>query len=115
MTRSLTPEDAAAAIDAGATVVDVRDADEYEAGHIAGATHIPFENLQAEAAALDQGERLILYCRTGDRSGAAVDAFAASGYDAVNIEGGLEAWAEAGQPLEPPDGSVAERSQLPPK
>lgn len=114
MSQSIAPTEAARLIAAGSMVIDVREADEYEAGHIAEARHIPFASLMAETGTLPRDGRVLLYCRSGERSGAAADAFEASGYDAVNIEGGLLAWAEDGLPLEPPGGSVAERSQLPP-
>lgn len=114
MSDSLPPTEAAALIDAGAPVIDVRDDDEFEAGHIPQARHVPFERLSEAAEGLPEEGRVLFVCRTGDRSGAAADAFAASGYDAVNIEGGLEAWAGEGLPLEPPDGTVAARAQLPP-
>jgi rhodanese-related sulfurtransferase len=94
-------------------LVDVRTDEEYAAGHIAGARHIPLEQLQEAAAELDRGRRLVLYCRTGDRSGMAAEAFRASGWDAVSMEGGLVAWAEAGLPLEPDGGTVADRKHLP--
>ena len=58
---------------------------------------------------------VVLYCRSGDRSGTAAAAFAASGRDAHSIAGGLLAWTEAGLPIEPEDGHVAERSGLPPR
>jgi rhodanese-related sulfurtransferase len=115
MSDSLSPKDAAQAIAAGAPVIDVRDDDEFEAGHIAEARHLPFDRLMEETDSIPKDTRVVFYCRTGERSGAAVEAFAASGFDAVNIEGGLEAWAAAGLPLEPAGGRVAERNLLPPK
>jgi rhodanese-related sulfurtransferase len=112
MASEIAPKDAAALVDDGATLIDVRDADEYEAGHIAGARHIPIDRL-SEAAAGDGA--VILYCRSGDRSEPAAAAFAASGRDAHSIAGGLLAWSEAGLPLEPEDGTVVERAGLPPR
>jgi rhodanese-related sulfurtransferase len=108
------PRRAAELIEQGAAVIDVRDPDEYEAGHIAGARHVPLERLGAETAGADGSRPIVFYCRSGDRSSTAADAFAASGRDAHSIAGGLAAWAEEGLPLEPEDGQVAERSGLPP-
>lgn len=101
--------------DSGAQLVDVRTEAEYEAGHIPGARHIPVADVQRESATLDSDRPVLLYCRTGNRSGPPADAFAASGWDAHSIEGGLAAWAEAGLELEPEDGTVAENPNMPPR
>jgi rhodanese-related sulfurtransferase len=102
-------------IDAGAQLIDVRTDVEYRAGHIPGARHIPLADVQRESASLDRETPVVLYCRSGNRSGPAADAFAASGWDAHSIEGGLVAWADTGLPLEPEDGSVAENPNMPPR
>jgi rhodanese-related sulfurtransferase len=112
--QQIDPRRASELIAGGAPAIDVRDSDEYEAGHIQGARHVPFERLSAEATGLEAGQSVVFYCRSGDRSSTAAAAFAASGIDAHSIAGGLEAWAEEGLPLEPEDGQVAERSGLPP-
>src|SRR5690349_10611473 len=113
--REIEPRRAAEMIEQGAPVVDVRDPDEYEAGHVAGAKLIPFDQLNAESAGVEDGGQVVFYCRTGDRSSTAAGAFESSGYDAYSVAGGLEAWAESGLPLEPEDGTVAERGGLPPR
>jgi rhodanese-related sulfurtransferase len=102
-------------IDGGSQLIDVRTDVEYVAGHIPGAQHIPLSDVQRESAALDNGKPVLLYCRAGNRSGPAADAFAASGWDAHSIEGGLIAWHGAGFELEPEDGSVAENPNMPPR
>jgi rhodanese-related sulfurtransferase len=102
-------------IESGAQLVDVRTDVEFAAGHIPGARHVPLADVQSEAAGLDREKPLVVYCRSGERSGMAADAFAASGWDAHSIEGGLLQWAEDGLPLEPEDGSVAENPNLPPR
>ena len=107
------PGTAVELISDGAQAVDVRGDDEYEAGHIAGATHIRLDLLTRESPELAQERPVVFYCRVGNRSDLAAGAFRASGWEAYHIEGGLLAWAEAGQPLEPEDGDVAERSSLP--
>jgi rhodanese-related sulfurtransferase len=91
----------------GAQLVDVREPYEHEAGRIAGSLHIELQDLPAEAGSLDRERPILFYCRTGSRSALAADAFAASGYDARNLDGGLEAWVGAGLPIEPADGRVA--------
>jgi rhodanese-related sulfurtransferase len=94
--------------------VDVRTSDEYGASHIEGSRHIPLEELQDQADSLDRSRPVVFYCRTGDRSRMAVDAFRASGWDAYAISGGLVAWADEGLPLEPEGAEVAHHSGLPP-
>ena len=96
-----------------AQLVDVRTPAEYEASHIEGALHIPLEELQDEASNLDRTRPVVLYCRSGDRSQMAADAFRASGWDAYAMSGGLVAWSEEGLPLEPEGAEVAPHSGLP--
>ncbi|MEA2404410.1 MAG: hypothetical protein QOE08_1057 [Thermoleophilaceae bacterium] len=111
----IAPERLADLIEGGdAQVIDIRDDDEHEAGHIAGSRHVPISQLSAEAGSIDRERPVVLYCRGGNRSPMAAEALRASGFDASNLAGGLLAWAEQGLPLEPEDGQVAERSGLPP-
>jgi rhodanese-related sulfurtransferase len=108
MAEDLSPKRVAELLDDGETqLVDVRRPDEHEAGHIGGAVHIELDRLPAEAGALDRGRPIVFYCRSGSRSAMATDAFRASGYDAYNMAGGLEAWVESGLPIEPAGGRVA--------
>ncbi|MGH2838230.1 MAG: rhodanese-like domain-containing protein, partial [Thermoleophilaceae bacterium] len=94
-------------------LVDVRTQEERDAGRIATDTaHIPFEELLARAGELDKGREIVFYCRVGERSAAAAEAFAASGYDAVSLAGGIVAWQESGRPVE---GDIGHPSGLPPK
>jgi rhodanese-related sulfurtransferase len=102
-------------IESGSQLVDVRTDVEFQAGHIPGARHVPLADLQRESASLDQDQPVVIYCRAGNRSGPAAEAFAASGWKAHSIEGGLVAWGEAGFELEPADGSVAENPNMPPR
>src|SRR2546421_263219 len=74
-----------------------------------------FAEIQRGAAALDKEQPVVIYCRAGNRSGPAAEAFAASGWDAHSIEGGLLAWAEAGFELEPDGGSVTQNPNMPPR
>lgn len=111
----VTPAEAKQLIDSGAQLVDVRTEGEHAAGHIPGSRHVPLADVRSEAASLDSGRSLVLYCRSGERSGMAADAFSASGWDAHSIAGGLEAWAHEGLPLDPEDGTVAAPENLPPR
>jgi rhodanese-related sulfurtransferase len=88
-------------------VVDVRESYEREAGHIAGTTHIPLVELTARAGEIDRERPVVFYCRVGSRSNMAAQAFRASGYRALSMEGGLVRWAHENRPLSPENGSVA--------
>lgn len=106
----ITPERVAERLDAGeAQVVDVREGYAHEAGRIAGSRHIEVPNLTAEAGALDREKPVVFYCRSGDRSVMPTQAFRASGWEAYTLSGGLVAWSESGLPLEPSNGTVAQR------
>jgi len=112
--RELEPERVAELMSSGeAHVIDVRTDAEYEAGRIAGAEHVPFDELAARSEALDHSRPVVFYCRSGDRSSAAAQAFAASGWQVHTMAGGLAEWAERGLPLEPEDGRVKPPSGLP--
>src|ERR687895_46036 len=87
-----------------AQLVDVREPYEHEAGRITGSLHIELQQLLSEAPSLDRERPVLFYCRSGSRSALAADAFAASGYDARNLDGGLEAWVGARLPIEPSGG-----------
>lgn len=94
-------------------LVDVRTQEERDAGRIPTDTaHIPFEELLVRAAELDRGRPIVFYCRVGERSAAAAEAFDASGFDAVSLAGGIVAWEESGRPVE---GKIGLPSGLPPK
>ena len=94
-------------------LVDVRTAEEREAGHIPGdSAHIPFEELHARAGELDRGRPVVFYCRSGDRSASAADAFAASGFDASSLAGGIVGWEDSGRAIE---GEIGHPSGLPPR
>jgi rhodanese-related sulfurtransferase len=108
MAEEMRPQQAADLLrDGGAQLVDVREPYEHEAGRIAESVHIELDRLPSEAETLDRERPIVFYCRSGSRSALAAEAFAASGYDARNLDGGLEAWVAAGLPLEPGDGRVA--------
>jgi rhodanese-related sulfurtransferase len=80
-------------------LVDVREDDEWQAGHIEGAQHIPLGELGDRLAELPTGRQIVAVCRSGGRSGAAVRGLKKLGYEAENLDGGVTAWAQAGLPL----------------
>jgi rhodanese-related sulfurtransferase len=104
----LDPASAASRLDAGeAVALDVREHDEWEAGRIAGALHIPLAELVARQAEIPGDTPVLVVCRSGSRSAWATEMMVRAGYDAANVTGGLAAWHAAGLPLDPPDGYVA--------
>ena len=102
----LTPAQAGAALADGALAVDVREPEEWQAGHVDGSLWIPLGELQARAGELPRDRPLVIVCRSGARSGYAADALVAAGYEASNLAGGLHAWAAAALPLVPDGGYV---------
>jgi len=98
------PADARALLDAGAFLLDVREADEWEAGHAPDACFLPMGHVQAAQGQLPTDRRIVAVCRIGGRSAAVTEALNAWGFDAVNLAGGMRAWAEAGLPVVTADG-----------
>lgn len=107
--EDLTPERVAEMHAAGEIdLIDVREAYEREAGHIAGTRHVQFAQLSKQAESVDRERPVVFYCRSGGRSAVATQAFRASGYDAYNMTGGMLEWVEKGLPIEPEGGTVAD-------
>jgi rhodanese-related sulfurtransferase len=89
-------------------VIDVREAYEREAGHIAGTRHIALVELTGQANTVERERPVVFYCRVGARSEMAAQAFRAAGYEAYSMSGGLRRWAQENRPLSPEGGSVAD-------
>jgi rhodanese-related sulfurtransferase len=107
--HEISPQRLAEVLESGGwEVIDVREGYEREAGHIGGTRHVELERLAGQADTIDRDRPVVFYCRLGNRSGMATQAFRTAGYDAYNLTGGIAAWAEAGLPLAPEDGRVAE-------
>lgn len=110
-TREVSREEARKLVEEGAQLVDVRADHEWEAGRIAGATHLPLAELAERTGELDKERPVVLYCRGGTRSTMATDALAEAGFEAVKLTGGIVGWDEDGLPLEPEGGYVAESGE----
>jgi rhodanese-related sulfurtransferase len=107
--HELTPTQVKEALEKGDIVaIDVREPYEWEAGRIAGATHIELERLASRAGDVPTDRPIVFQCRMGVRSAMAMRAFRASGWDAYNMAGGLQRWVNEGLPIEPDGGYVAE-------
>jgi len=83
----------------GAWLLDVREDDEWAAGHAPDARHIPLGELSARAAEVPQDQVVYVICRSGARSARAAQALAAAGWEAINVAGGMQDWAAAGRPM----------------
>lgn len=96
-----TPVDAHDRLD-GVVLLDVREDDEWAAGHAPDATHVPMSRLTPDAIPADT--TVLCICRSGGRSGRVTEALRNRGIDAVNVAGGMNAWAAAGLPVVRADG-----------
>jgi rhodanese-related sulfurtransferase len=90
----------------GLAVLDVREQVEFDHGHIDGAVHVPLGELTARVADVPDGQVLVV-CKVGGRSARAVGWLVQQGRDAVNLDGGMLDWADAGRPM------VSETGQAP--
>jgi rhodanese-related sulfurtransferase len=102
----LEPAEAAAQLAGDALVLDVRENDEWEAGRIAGALHVPMAELAARQDELPIDRPIVVVCRSGGRSAAVTEALLRAGYEAKNLAGGMQAWHAAGLPIEPSEGRI---------
>jgi rhodanese-related sulfurtransferase len=80
-------------------ILDVREQDEWDAGHIDGAQHVPLGELGRRLAEVPKDQVVVAVCRSGSRSDRAAKGLRASGYDAENLDGGVTAWSRSGLPL----------------
>jgi molybdopterin/thiamine biosynthesis adenylyltransferase/rhodanese-related sulfurtransferase len=112
--REVTPQDVGALPPGGATIVDVREASEWEQGHLPDALHISksYVEQQIEAAVPDRDAPVVLYCAGGVRSLFAAQSLEQLGYTNVaSMSGGFQAWKSAGLPWEAPVILSAEQKQ----
>ena len=78
---------------AGAVLLDVREADEWDAGHAPEATWIPLGEIPARVDEIPRDAPIVAICRSGVRSRTVAEALLGAGYDVVNVDGGMRAWA----------------------
>ncbi|AYV28772.1 rhodanese-like domain-containing protein [Streptomyces sp. CJ_13] len=101
----------AAAVPSEGFVLDVREDDEWAAGHVEGALHIPMSDFVARfgelTEAVEDGRRVHVMCRVGGRSAQVTQYLVRQEIDAVNIDGGMQAWEGAGRPMVTDNGNPA--------
>ena len=92
--KTITTTEVQQAIESGAALklIDVREVEEVEAGHIPGITNIPLSELELRMPELDKNEKYIVVCRSGNRSGMATQLLESQGFDATNMVGGMLEW-----------------------
>ena len=83
----------------GRALLDVREQDEWDAGHAPHALHIPMSELANRLGELPEDSALYVVCRMGGRSARVTAYLNANGWDAVNVDGGMSDWAAQGRPL----------------
>ncbi len=82
-------------------LIDVREVDEYEAGHLPDAVNIPMSEFQARSDEIAMDKPLVLVCASGARSGMVAEFMTASGHDDVyNLIDGTKGWMKRGLPIE---------------
>ncbi|MFG1805469.1 rhodanese-like domain-containing protein [Streptomyces sp. NPDC049040] len=99
MFRSQLPSVDATAVPADAVLLDVRENDEWAAGHADGALHIPMGEVVARLDEVPEGARVHVVCRVGGRSAQVTQYLIGQGRDAVNVSGGMLDWEAAGRPV----------------
>ena len=86
-------------IESGAFLLDVREDDEWAAGHAPAAVHVPMGTVAERTAEIPSDRTVVCICRVGGRSGTVATALAGAGYDVRNVDGGMLAWEAAGYPV----------------
>ncbi len=90
--QEITASDAAAAITAGAFLVDVRNDDEWNAGHAPSALYITLSEVPTRYSEIPRDRDIIVVCRAGARSLKAAELLEAQGFNAYNLTGGMQSW-----------------------
>jgi rhodanese-related sulfurtransferase len=100
----VTPTDCTTLTASGAVILDVREPDEWRAGHAPDAQWVPMGEIPSALASLPRDRRIVAICRSGNRSARVTEFLLAQGFDAVNLAGGMKAWAGLGLPVVTDDG-----------
>jgi len=83
----------------GVTLLDVREPDEWAAGHAPQAVHIPMGELAGRLEDLPADDEVYVVCRSGGRSARVTAFLNANGWDAKNVDGGMQSWHAAGRAM----------------
>ena len=104
--REVGVADVPTAFDESVVLLDVREDDEWQRGHAAGALHIPMREVPARIGEIDADATLFVVCHLGGRSLRVAQYLAQNGYTPVNVSGGMQAWADSGRPVVTDGGGV---------
>jgi len=92
-----------------AYLLDVREPEEWTAGHAPGAHHLPMMEIPARMAEVPTDIEVVVVCRSGGRSGQVVSYLMANGWDNVrNLDGGMQVWAASGREVVSESGQPAQ-------
>ena len=95
-------------VDDDAYLLDVREPDEWAAGHVPGAHHLPMMDVPARMGDIPADTDVVVVCRSGARSGQVVSYLLGHGWDNVrNLDGGMQSWAAAGKDVVSENGQPA--------
>jgi rhodanese-related sulfurtransferase len=102
--KTISVAEAKELLSSGATLIDVRSAQEWRTGRAPQARHLPLDRLQSGLAGtnpsgINKNKPVIAVCASGVRSASAARLLAAQGYDACSVRGGMAAWRQAGEPV----------------
>ena len=97
-TATIQPAEVGRLVADGWTLLDVRTEDEWSQGHIEGSTHLPMDQVVARLEEIP--DTVICVCAVGARSERVAQYLSAQGRQAVNLDGGIYGWADAGLPIE---------------
>jgi rhodanese-related sulfurtransferase len=105
---SQVPSVTAAQVSGDTYLLDVREPDEWAAGHAPDAHHVPMMEVPARMAEVPTDAEVVVVCRSGGRSGQVVSYLMGNGWDNVrNLDGGMQAWAAAGRDVVSENGQPA--------
>lgn len=97
MAQEVTIDQLAQAIPAGAFVIDVREAWEFESGHVPNARHVPLNSIPENLSVLPKDQKIWIICQSGGRSMTAANYLEAQGFDVVSVAGGTGSWIGSGK------------------
>lgn len=98
------PLEARKVLSAGGVLLDVREDEEWEAGHAPEATHVPLTELESRIEEVPRDKDVVVTCRSGARSSRVVSALEGAGFSLHNLDGGMKDWVASGLPVVRDDG-----------
>jgi len=97
--REIDVEELESVLASGARLIDVREVDEYESGHVRGAVLVPLGTVPDRVEAFEGEGPAYIICKSGGRSMRAAEFLAERGLEVVNVAGGTMAWVRSGRPV----------------